>query len=430
MKLLHKTLRVYLAISVVVFAISVPVFYFLVQNLWITDVDESLIYQKRKIVAGLGSYESIPPSVGEFSQIANAFDLGVSIERLEKPVAEKDSIYYNDIFDKVREHQEPFRELRSVVMVSGQFYLIIIRKDLVENKDLIQSIVIAEALIFLILLAGALLLNNYLSKKTWRPFYNLINQLKSFKIDKGLAFKTEKSDIDEFEELNRSVVQLIENNIRVFNSQKEFTENAAHETQTPLAAIKNQIDLFSQSENLSKSQSEIIERIDKNIRFLTKLNRNLLLLSKIENNSFDRSEDVDIHSVLKEVLSIFNEQIDLNGIQLSQKLNDYPIIKSNPFLIHVLLSNLLKNSIKYNLPDGHIEITLSSDALCISNSGGTHALPKHQIFERFYKKSNKAESSGLGLAIAKQICNLLEFELNYEFKGTRTHSFSVIFEKK
>lgn len=430
MKLLHKTLRVYLTISVVVFAISVPVFYFLVQNLWITDVDESLIYQKTKIVAGIGASEKIPSSISEFSEIADAFDLGVSIERLEKPVAEKDSIYYNIFFDEVRAHQEPFRELRSVVTVDGQYYLIIIRKDLVENEDLIRSIVIAEALIFLVLLAGALLLNNYLSKKTWRPFYNLINQLNSFKIDKGLAFKIEKSDIDEFEELNRSVLQLIENNIRVFNSQKEFTENAAHETQTPLAVIKNQIDLLSQSENLSKNQADILERIDKNIRFLTKLNRNLLLLSKIENNSFDRSEDVDIHAVLMEVISIFNEQIDLNGIQLSLKLNDHPIVKSNPFLVHSLLSNLLKNAIKYNLPNGRIGITLATNSFCISNTGATQALPKHQIFERFYKKSDKAEGSGLGLAIAKQICILLEFELNYEFAEKNLHSFSVIFRDK
>lgn len=427
MKLLHKSLRIYLLFSVIIFAASIPVFYFLVQNLWITDVDESLIFQKEKIISGIGSSDLDSAAIGGFTDIASTLDLGISIIHLSTAQPDRDSIYYNIFYDKTRTHEEPFRELKSVVTINGQYYKILVRKDLVENADLIRSIVIAEAILFLLLLGGILALNSYFSKKTWLPFYHLVNQLKSFKIETGQVFKTQKSDIDEFEELNRSVLILTENNIKVYNSQKEFTENAAHETQTPLAVIKNQIDLLAQNENLSQEQAEIIERIDKNIRFITKLNRNLLLLSKIENVQFDRSEEVDLSSIVTEIIDIFNEQIELKGIQLVLNLNCRPVIQSNSYLVHSLISNLLKNAIKYNIPKGYVEIRLNDDSLMISNSGVNYELQKDHIFERFYKKSDQAESSGLGLAIAKQICNLLDFGLKYEFIKENIHRFSIDF---
>lgn len=375
MKLLHKSMRIYLFFSVIIFAASVPVFYYLVQDLWIQDVDESLIFQKEKIISGIGSSNFDSTTISNFTNIASKLDLGITIDPLPFSQQERDSVYYNSFYDNTRTHVEPFRELKSIVKIDNQFYRILIRKDLVENADLIQSIVIAEALLFLLLLTGILLLNSYFSKKTWRPFYHLINQLKSFKIDKGQVFITEKSDIDEFEELNRSVLQLTENNIKVFNSQKEFTENAAHETQTPLSVIKNQIDLLAQNENLSLEQADIIERIDKNIRYMTKLNRNLLLLSKIENVQFDRSEVVDIHSIVKEVIDTFYEQIELKGIKLTVGLSSQPNLQSNSHLVHSLISNLLKNAIKYNIPNGFIDISLNGNSFLILNSGVSHSLP-------------------------------------------------------
>jgi signal transduction histidine kinase len=368
-------MRIYLFFSVIIFAASVPVFYYLVQDLWIQDVDESLIFQKEKIISGIGSSNFDSTTISNFTNIASKLDLGITIDPLPFSQQERDSVYYNSFYDNTRTHVEPFRELKSIVKIDNQFYRILIRKDLVENADLIQSIVIAEALLFLLLLTGILLLNSYFSKKTWRPFYHLINQLKSFKIDKGQVFITEKSDIDEFEELNRSVLQLTENNIKVFNSQKEFTENAAHETQTPLSVIKNQIDLLAQNENLSLEQADIIERIDKNIRYMTKLNRNLLLLSKIENVQFDRSEVVDIHSIVKEVIDTFYEQIELKGIKLTVGLSSQPNLQSNSHLVHSLISNLLKNAIKYNIPNGFIDISLNGNSFLILNSGVSHSLP-------------------------------------------------------
>jgi len=429
MKLFNKTLRIYLVFSLLIFGISIPVFYALVQDLWMVDVDDSLYYQKEKIIEGLVKIGNDSNDVvAGFSAIAAELDLGIAVIPLQGWHPEKDSVYYKSFYDSTRTHVEPFRELLSFANVNGKSYRIQVRKDLVESIDLVRGIVITQAVLFLFMLTGLLFLNNYFSKIIWRPFYKLVGKLNSFKIDREQSIDPEKTDIDEFNDLNYSIKRLIENNIRIYKAQKEFTENAAHELQTPLAVIKTQAEILAQKDNLSRDQAVVIERINKNIRLLTKLNRNLLLLSKIENQQFETSEEVDIHSILAEVLSAFDEQIGLRGIALTVITNGHPVFKSNAMLVHSLLTNLIINAIKYNAEKGAIGIELAEYEFQVANTGIGRPLPADKIFERFYKTQGQAEGCGLGLAIVKRICELLKFKLEYNFKGNNIHCFAVKFK--
>ena len=428
MKLFHKTLRIYLTFSVTIFIISIPLFYFLVQHLWIEDVDESLEFQKEKIVQAISSSAPDSTTIAGFTKTAERYDLGISVVPLHKVVPEKDSIYYLSFYDETRVHVEPFRELTSIVSVNGRLYKITVRKDLVENADLIRGIAVTQAVLFFLLLAGLILINNYFAKKTWRPFYHLLSQLNTFKIDKEKPIQIAESEIDEFYDLNHSVSKLTENNIRVFKAQKEFTENAAHETQTPLAAIKSQIDLLAQEKELTGTQAKIIERMDKNVRQLAQLNRNLLLLAKIDNDQFALEENVEIHAVLQEALSVFNEEIVLSDIRLENRIKAKPVIVSNTYLLQLLFSNLIKNAMKYNISGGFIRIELNDNFFRISNSGKNEPLSKENIFKRFYRKGEQDSSSGLGLAIAKRICELLKFDIKYHFENSNHHFFTIYFK--
>jgi len=427
MKLLHKSLKLYLIFSVIIFIVSVPVFYYLVQDLWITDVDESLVFQKEKVIKAFSSYDFDTLAIKHFSDIASGFDLGIHITTLQSPQTAVDSIYFNNIYDTIRNHTEPYRELKSIVRVKRTCYKIIVRKDLVENADLIMGIVVTQAILFLILLIGILILNGYFSKRTWKPFYYILSKLENFKVDSEKLIEVQASDIDEFNKLNNSVQQLTKTNIQIFKSQKEFTENAAHETQTPLAAIKNQVDLLAQDNQLNENQSEIINRIDKNIRLLTKLNRNLLLLSKIENDQFDKSEEINVSGIVSEICSGFEEQIKLKNISLALKITGQLVINTNNYLLHSLITNLLTNAIKYNKPNGKIEISLIHNVLKVTNTGLEKPLPEDKIYERFYKQNTLTESSGLGLAIVKKICISLNFEMNYRFSAPNKHTFTIHF---
>ncbi len=426
MKLLHKTLFNYLLFSVFIFLISTVVFYFLVQNLWENDVDESLIYQKEKIIEGLkaGTFEDTV--VENFTRNAQKLGVEVSIVPVtgSSPNAE---FFRNETYpDPVRNHAEPFREMVSLIQVNGKNYKITVRKDLVESADLILEIIIAQAILFLILLIGSLFFNNSFSKRIWQPFYELVVRVKSFRIDKQEVLVAPETRITEFDELGEAIERLTRDAIRTFSTQKEFTENAAHETQTPLAVIKTQLDLLAQDENLTEQQSEIITRIEKNVRILSKLNRNLLLLARIENEQVDKTGQTNISAVVDETCSALEEEIKMKGLTLSLSLlPDVPVI-SNEHLVHSLVANLITNAIRYNIPRGRIDIQLSNDRFEITNTGQGHSLDESRIFERFYN-SKGAGGSGLGLAIAKKICLTLGYELNYRFSMPDHHTFTVKF---
>ncbi|WP_010136766.1 sensor histidine kinase [Ochrovirga pacifica] len=427
MKLLRKTLKLYLVFSIIIFLISVPVFYFLVQDLWISDVDDTLIYQKENIINGIEEKDMDSISIVQFSEALSKTDAGISITQISGNHLAKDSIYYNNFYEISRQHVEPYRELKSIVEANNNWYKIIIRKDLVESEDLIQGIVFVQIVLFLIFLTGMLLLNSYFSKKTWKPFYFIISKLQSYKIDSEQPIETVSSDIEEFNTLNHSVQKLTENNIQIFRAQKEFTENAAHETQTPLAVIKNQVDLLVQDKQISKNQSEIINKISKHVNLLTKLNRNLLMLSKIENNQFAKKDSVIVSDIIDEIHDMFKEHIDLKKIHVVSEISNIKPIVSNKQLIQSLIINLMGNAIKYNIEGGTIKIVLKDSSLSFTNTGINVSLQKDRVFERFYKQSQQIESVGLGLAIVKQICDTLGYKISYQFIFPNKHTFTVLF---
>lgn len=425
MKLLQKSIKNYLYYSLMIFLFSIPVFYWLIQDLWITDVDESLIYQKEKIVEGLYTHKFDNNTVRRFSENAVHFDLGIYIYICDTYHAEADSIYDNNYYDATRKHIEPFRELQSYVNTGGNTYKIIVRKDLVESQDLIRGIAFTQIILYIFLLSGILLINSYFSKKTWKPFYQVIAELKKFKVDKEKPIEVVYSDIDEFRELNHSVKWLTENNINIYRSQKEFTENAAHETQTPIAIIKNQLDNLIQDQDITESQAKTIHSIDKNINLLTKINRNLLLLSKIDNNQFADIEELDVSILLMETYETFKEQIDLKKIHFKSDISTKITINTNIYLWQLLVANLYMNAIKYNIPNGLIEISVRNKMLTISNTGKNTPLPSEKIFDRFYKQNTQTEGSGLGLAIAKKICDTLGHNITYQHYTPNIHSFTI-----
>ena len=99
-----------------------------------------------------------------------------------------------------------------------------------------------------------------------------------------------------------------------------------------------------QDNQINQNQSEIINKIDRNISLLSKLNRNLLLLAKIENKQFNKTETIVVSEVMNEVYEAFDEHIKLMGIHFSSFVSENKSIDSNPQLVHSLLFNLMTNA--------------------------------------------------------------------------------------
>jgi len=206
---------------------------------------------------------------------------------------------------------------------------------------------------------------------------------------------------------------------------KAFTENASHEIQTPLAIINSKLDLLMQDERLTDTQSQALHEAGSALQRLSRLNKSLLLLTRIENKQFNETSNIDLHKRIEEKLSELKELIDDKNIEVNRNLKNSNI-NMNSDLADILLNNLIGNAIRHTSKNGQISITLSPKELTIQNSANGVALPKQELFNRFYKPVSSNDGNGLGLSILKQICDASGYSISYNFINEK-HEFSIHF---
>src|SRR5450432_408705 len=184
--------------------------------------------------------------------------------------------------------------------------------------------------------------------------------------------------------------------------------------QTPLAVIRSKLELLINQPNITEKSASLLADITEANERLSQMNRTLLLLAKIENNQFPETEAVNISLTVQQVIENFKNYYD-SFPALVTDIKDNVIVAANRSLIEILISNLTKNAIEHNLPEGKINIVLSQSRFVIENTGTPLNINPGELFERFRKGSHKTKSTGLGLAIVKQICNLYHYPVSYQY---------------
>lgn len=419
MRLLNRTTLNYLIYSIVVLLVVTPVFYFVIDQLFTKDVDETLLLQKQEIQYRFQKIKSESEL-----QVWTDLDGDVRVEPSNGKLY-PDSIFNLVQYDSLADEMEPYRILSSTVMLGIKPYHLTARISLVESEDLIKAIVVTQAIVLVALLAGLLIINGWVSKRIWKPFYDTLGKLENFEVEKTPFLKFGSSSIKEFNDLNKAIEQLADRNYKSYLSQKEFTENAAHEMQTPLAIFQSKLELLMQTKNLSEEQAILMASLSEATSRLSKLNKALLLLSKIENNQFTEDETVDMTALTNKLIDIFNKQATTDEILFKTTFLNHLSISFNPTLIDILLSNLISNAIKHNPGRGLIEISISGRQWKISNPGSPLISPD-RIFERFQKGTSSHASTGLGLAIVKKISDTNGIAIQYEYENN-WHSFTIRF---
>src|SRR5690554_1664023 len=121
---------------------------------------------------------------------------------------------YSDtlIYTLNEEDLEPFRMLNTAFQLNGNYYRMSLITSMVEEDDLIEDLLFALFFLYLGLMASILILNNFLLKKIWKPFYQLTDRLKTFKLENPQPFGIIDTKINEFQLLNDSVKNLLHNN--------------------------------------------------------------------------------------------------------------------------------------------------------------------------------------------------------------------------
>ena len=418
-KLLQKTSRPYLIYSVLILIISAPVFYFATQELCIKEADDTLLLHKKEFL------KHAAPTL-KYTDIAawNSFNRNVKIDSGKNVM--RDTIFFTTYLDTLDAEVEPYRVLNFPFSIQGKPYTYSERINLVETDDLIKRIVFLFLAIISILLIGLFFITRNLSQNLWKPFYKTLQQIEGFEIDKNKQPEFIKTDIEEFNRLNASIVKLIEKNTAIYKSQKEFIENAAHELQTPLAVFQAKIDTLIQRADVTKEQSEILGSLNENVSRLNRLNKNLLLLSKMEHGSYNNRQNISLNNYLQKNIDFFTEQAQAKHLSIKLDLEKDLEIKSNPVLAEILFSNLFLNSIKHNIECGQIVIAIKENKLVFSNSGEPGPLNPNRLFNRFSKANPSEQGTGLGLSIIKKIADINNWTVLYNYENN-FHSFVISF---
>lgn len=327
---------------------------------------------------------------------------------------------------KARENvQIPFRQLSHVVDINGIPYQIVIRKSQEQKLALVANITSIMLLVFAGLFIATLLFNWIISKRLWRPFRLSLQKVQNLELQKMEAIRFDETNIKEFNELNASLNTMVQKIRSDYLNMKEFTENAAHEMQTPLAVAQSKLELLLQDSRLAESQIQAVAQATEALSRLSKLNQSLLLLAKIENNQFEPVEQISLTEVAKKYLRLFDEMINDKNLTVEIDPDEEFTVLLHPFLADSLVSNLLGNAIKYNREGGVIVIESHREEFCISNSSPLPAIQMQQLFKRFKNAADvTGNSTGLGLAIVKTIVDTSHLVIGYHHENGQ-HRFCI-----
>lgn len=421
MKLFYRVLIHLLTGIMVVLSGWAVCFYFAIVDEINDEIDDSLEdYSELIIIRSLAGKELPSSDSGSNNQY---FLREVS----EAYVRTRERIRYQDtmVYIAEKKETEPARILTTIFRNdAGQYYELSVSTPTIEKQDLRESIFYLLIGLFVILLVTILIINIWVFYRSMKPFYVLLHWLGDYRLGQTHKPLYNPTHTSEFQKLNDTVIRFAQHSEEVFQQQKQFIGNASHEIQTPLAVCRNRLEMLMEDETLTEQQLGEIIKTYETLEYVSKLNKSLLLLSKIDNHQYSETSKVCLNDVLHSLIPDFEEVYAFKEVSLSLEENARLCADMNEVLATVLMTNLLKNAFVHNVEDGSIRITINRDSICFSNTGTLVALDEKRVFERFYQGNKKEGSTGLGLAIANAVCRQFKLELKYVFKDGM-HQFWV-----
>lgn len=420
--LINKNLLYFLGCMILIFLLCFPILYWSMEKHYAEDLDELIEYRKEH-------FKDVYQSTLSVLDIEKWNEYNYDL-----PILDYDENYILDKavmvwFDNPAEgHPVDYRTLYSRIEIEGQPFILMSRIAMIEPGDLLNILLYQYGVLFVFLILSLTVVQQIISKKLWKPFYSTLNKMEDYSLEKGALPEFESTQTLEFIRLNKNLTQLLSNNLAVYKHQKEFIENASHELQTPLAVFRSQLDLLMQDEDITESQMEIVQSLYDVSSRMTRLNKNLLLLAKIENKQYQSFQSFDFSELLNNQVYILKSLAEENGISFVLTANYPLIIYANLTLTESLINNLIVNAINHNVDGGTIEVVVNENTFAVMNTGENEALDENKIFNRFSRPSEKKKGVGLGLSIVYQICRFHGWTIRYKYQESR-HVLEVLFQE-
>jgi signal transduction histidine kinase len=374
------------------------------------ETDEFLTYEMERLINYHKKFDALP----EYYQVAHI----IPNKKYEKPFF-KDTL----LLEPGDNEMVPYRELHFTIKNKGLDFGIVLRHLLLGRDDIAQGTTFIIVGVMLLIGLFLIIMVNHITGRIWKPFYRTLDTLIHFKIDKPLP-EFPKTAIDEFDALNATLSSLLKKIVDDYRHNKEFNENASHELQTHLAIIRANTEKLLNNESNKAFGMDELQIIYSAANRLSQVQKSLLLLSKINNQEYSNNVNVNLYQIIQQSIETFVEAIQIREIGINQKLSPVTIFM-DAGLAEILINNLIKNAVKYNVQNGYITIRLDATSLVIENSGPPFHGNPNTLLERFARGENG--NLGIGLAIVKQICELYKFSIFYNVSEQSDHILSVCF---
>ena len=353
------------------------------------------------------------------------------------PISEEEGRHYRQVFYdatvyiELEDEDEPVRVMCTAFrMPDGQYYELKLMISILERADMVEAMLWYLGALFLLFLICTSIGIQLVLKGVFRPLHRLLDWLHCIQPGKEVPPLDNPTKIREFRQLSDAALDMGNRSYKAYEEQKQFIENASHELQTPLAIVRGKVELLAESEGMTEQQMEQLDEIYATLGRAVKLNKSLLLLSRIENGQYTEMEDVSVDEILDELLPDLMDIYEHKQVRLIRKREEQPfIIRCNHSLAQILVSNLVKNSLLHNREGGELQVLTTPTSLVIKNTGDV-PLDGEKLFRRFYHgMDGKKDSTGLGLAIARSIALSSLLKLTYEWQNGM-HAFRLVKESK
>lgn len=306
----------------------------------------------------------------------------------------------------------------------GKFMKLVVYMPTIEKMDLQRAILGWMVFLYVTLLLVILGVNVWIYRTNMKPLYVLLKWLEHYRLGRQNEELVNDTRVTEFRQLNEAALLSVRRSEQLYQQQKLFIGNASHEMQTPLAICRNRLEMLMEDDSLSEKQLGELFKTHQTLENLTRLNRSLLLLCKIDNGQFLDTQEVCFNDFLAKYLDDYKEVYAYRKVEVS--VDEQGVFKAvmNEALASVLFTNLLKNAFVHTVEDGKVSVVLTGDCFLVANSG-TAPLDRERVFERFYQQGEKKEgSNGLGLALVKSVCMSSHLQVSYDF-SEGMHRFCV-----
>lgn len=420
MKLFHLVLwRISLAL-IVVLTVWAGFFYMAVVEEVNDEVDDTLEDYSEGLIIRALSGEDMPTASNGSNNQYYLYEVSESFAASHPQITYRDEM----VFITEKSETEPARVLITIFRTEDERYMeLVVYTPTIEKLDLLRAILGWIIFLYVLLLLIILSINIWVFRKNMKPLYVLLKWLDSSQLGKKNEPLENTTKITEFRKLNAATMAFAERGEKLFEQQKTFIGNASHEMQTPLAICRNRLEMLMEDETLTEHQLNELIKTHQTLENLTRMNRSLLLLCKIENGQFADTRSVCLNDILTHYLDDYKEVYAYRNITVTVTTDSSFCVEMNDSLVSVLVTNLLKNSFVHNIDGGFIYIKITANTFEISNTG-EKPLDRERIFERFYQGQKKEGSTGLGLALVDSICKANHLKIDYTYVENR-HIFTI-----